>query len=367
MHRRVFIQFSGFAVVAISRSILKPTVYAEDTPPVSDLGDLLESIRKDNQLPGLAAAVVRGNELIAAGVAGVRQAGKAEKIGLNDRFLLGSCTKAMTVLMICRLVDAGKLTFDTTLGDALSDVKMRDDYRKVTLAQLLAFKGGLQPYTQIGPKLTPVLFENGAVAERRTRFVEHVLNEEPIVKPGTRMKYSNASYVVAAYIASKKTNADYESLVAEHVFKPLGMASAGFGSPRTVARPNEPSFHVQRKEGYVPVPDGARPAEAILAPAGGGSYCSIRDFAKFAAHQLAAAQGHDPLLKPTTAQRARKELGNEFPGEGGNFGGTPWLHAGFMLKLKKNYAIVVATNCGAGDETCEAVFKAVRERLALDK
>jgi hypothetical protein len=27
---------------------------------------------------------------------------------------------------------------------------------------------------------------------------------------------------------------------------------------------------------------------------------------------------------------------------------------------------VVATNCGVGDQACETVFKAVRERLALD-
>jgi CubicO group peptidase (beta-lactamase class C family) len=269
----------------------------------------------------------------------------------------------MTVIMICCLVDKGELDFGVTLGDALPGVRMRDDYRKVTLSQLLTLKGGIQPYTRIGPKLTPILFEQGPAAERRARFVEHVLNENPIVKPGTTMRYSNASFMLAAFVAAQKTNTSYEALVAKHVFQPLGMASAGFGYPRTSERSNEPAFHFKRGQGYVPLPEGDRPPEAIFAPAG-GCHCSIRDFAKFAAHQLAAAQGTDPLLKPATVRHAREALGQESPGRGESFGGTPWLHAGYQVAPKNNFAVVVATNCGASDQACEAVFKAVRERFA---
>src|SRR5689334_13929573 len=41
---------------------------------------------------GMAAAVLRGERIIAQGVAGVQKRGTAERITLDDRFLLGSCT-----------------------------------------------------------------------------------------------------------------------------------------------------------------------------------------------------------------------------------------------------------------------------------
>jgi CubicO group peptidase (beta-lactamase class C family) len=145
------------------------------------------------------------------------------------------------------------------------------------------------------------------------------------------------------------------------------MTTANFGNPRTKDRPNQPASHVKSGAGYVAMPDRERPAEQLLAAAGGGCYCSIRDFARFAAYQLAAARGNDSLLKRPTAARAREMLPGEVPEGGANFGGTPWLHAGMLLVPKKDFAIVAATNCGAGDEACTAVFKAMRASLKLDE
>jgi CubicO group peptidase (beta-lactamase class C family) len=364
MDRRQFLGVAGLMAFAISARSIE-IARGDDKSRLQDISDLLEAIRKRYELPALVAAAVRGPRLVAAGAVGVRRVGKPDKVTLDDRFLIGSCTKDMTVLMICCLVNEGHLDFSMTLGDFLPGMKMRDEYRRVSLAQLLAFRGGIRPYTEIGPRLTPILFRQGPAAERLARFVEHVLNEEPVAKPGTAMRYSNASYVLAAYVAAQKNRARYEALVAKYVFQPLGMSSAGFGQPKTRERPNEPSFHVKRGQGYMPIPDQTRLPEAILAPAG-GCHCSIRDFAKFAAHQLVAAQGKDPLLKPATLEIARKALRGEAPGGGISFGGTPWLHAGYEVAPRKDFAVVVATNCGAGDDACEAVFKAVRKRLAID-
>jgi CubicO group peptidase (beta-lactamase class C family) len=364
MHRREFLRATGLAALTVCAPSIE-SVRGDDQARLQDISDSLEALRERYHLPALAAAAVRGAQLVAAGAVGIRQVGKPDKVTLDDRFLIGSCTKDMTRLMICCLVDREELDFGMMLGDALPGIKMRDEYRRVTLAQLLTFKGGIRPYTQIGPKLTPILFEQGDAAERRARFVEHVLNEDPIVKPGTTMRYSNASYILAAFVAAQKTRVSYEMLVAKHVFQPLGMPSAGFGHPRTKERPNEPAFHVKRGPAYVPIPEREHPPEAILAPAG-GCHCSIRDFAKLAAHQLAAAQGKDPLLKPATSRRVREALAREAPGGGVSFGGTQWLHAGYQVAPRKDFAVVAATNCGAGDEACEAVFKTVRERLALD-
>ncbi len=362
MKPRVFCACCALALLTILTRL--SAAAASDRVGAQDISELLEAIRKEHDLPGMAAAVVRGPQVVAEGVAGVREVGKDARIALDDRFRLGSCTKRMTILMLLRLIMAGLLSFDLTLADALQDLPMREEYRPVTLGQLLSFTGGIPPYTQIGPKLTPVLFEGkGSLAEQRERFVKHVLQEEPVAKPGTERNYSNASYAVAALMASRRAGRPWEALLEEQVFKPLGMTSAGFGRPRSKERPNEPWLHARGPMGYRPEP-AERPSDpgAVLAGAG-GVHCSIRDFAKFASYELSAARGKDTLLKPALAKRWQELTEGERAEGRPVFGGTQVLTAGYVLWPSKNLAVVVAVNGGSALEACRAVFKAVEKRF----
>jgi CubicO group peptidase (beta-lactamase class C family) len=363
MNPRGFLLGMGLALLVGFGRLYAPVSGADEQPAAHDLSDLLEGIRREHDLPGLAAAVVRGDRVMAEAVAGVRKLGEDAKLTLEDRFLIGSCTKPMTILMILRLIAAGKLSFETTLAEALPDVPMRDAYRRVTLAQLLTFTGGIQPYTRIGPKLTPVLFElQGSVAERRQRFVKQVLQEEPVVRPGTTKTYSNASFAVAALVASRRVGRPWEALMEQEVFQPLGMTKAGFGRPRSKERPNEPWSHIKGPDGYRPEPaDRPEDPSAVLAGAG-GVHCSIRDFAKFASYQLTAARGKDTLVKGATAKRWRELTRGEGVEGRPRFGGSPGISAGYLLWPSKNLGVVVAVNGGAAQDACRAVFKAVEKR-----
>jgi len=361
MNRRNFMQSTGLAVLAACGR-LAAVVSAEQRAP-KDLSDLLEGTRKEHPLPGMAAAVVRGDQVVAEGVAGVRQVGADDRITLEDRFPIGSCTKRLTALMIGRVIDADKLSFETTLADALPDVRMRDDYRQVTIAQLLTFTGGIRPYTQIGPRSTPILFElKGSAAERQEQFVRHVLQEEPVVKPGTQRTYSNASYAVAVLAASRRTGRGWEALLEEEVFRPLRLSRAGFGRPRSKERPHEPWLHRKGERGYEPEPQEPPADPAAVLAGAGGVHCSIRDFARFASYELSAARGKDPLRKPATARRWQ-ELSQGEASEGRPvFGGTPWLTAGYVLWPSKGLAAAVTVNGGSAADACKAVFKAVEDR-----
>lgn len=345
MNRRTFLG----STIAVAMEPLASARCAERREPVN-INDVIEAVRKKFDLPGMAAAVVRDGQIVAQGVAGVREVGKPDLIRLDDRFAIGSCAKRMTVLLVIRLVDAGRLKFDSRLGDLLPGVKMRDEYRLVTVAQLLSFTGGIQPYEQIGPRITPILFEAGTATEVRRRFVEHVLNEPPIGKIGAA-RYSNASYVLAGAAAERAGGAPFEALMAEYVFRPLGMTRSGFGRPRNADRPTEPWQHVRRGDRYQPIPIRDMPAERVMA-APGGVHCPIGDFARFAAYKLAAARGNYALIQPATAVSAVKALGEERLADGDDFGGTPWLHAGLRVDSQKNVAVVVATNAGDSEDAC---------------
>ena len=110
-----------------------------------DLHGGLESVRVQHGVPAMAAAVVRRCGTAAIGVAGVRTAGQPALVEHDDRFHIGSCTKAMTATVAAVLVEEGRLSWDTPLGTALRDLGrgLRPGYADVTLEKLLRHQGGV--------------------------------------------------------------------------------------------------------------------------------------------------------------------------------------------------------------------------------
>ena len=110
-----------------------------------NLDSFLEPWRARGHFPALAAAVVRGNQTVAIGATGWRKDGGKEMVTLEDKFHIGSCTKSMTATLAARLVEQGKITWRTTIADVFPELKnaMHEDYRAVTLDQLISHRGGV--------------------------------------------------------------------------------------------------------------------------------------------------------------------------------------------------------------------------------
>src|SRR5438105_4106107 len=124
-----------------------PAVSSGDTPAQAAAAandaaicELLEPIRARHDLPGLAAAVVTSKGLKAVGVVGIRKRGSDAKATVNDQFHIGSDTKALTATLVARLIEAGKVDWDTTLEKAFPEIRddMPEEFRKITVTHLLA-------------------------------------------------------------------------------------------------------------------------------------------------------------------------------------------------------------------------------------
>jgi CubicO group peptidase (beta-lactamase class C family) len=377
-----------------------------DTPPGDDLEPLLEPIRQKYQLPGLAAAVARVDRVVAAGAVGVRAVGKEARIELTDRFHIGSCTKTMTAMLIARLIDQGKLSWNTTLAEALPGVAMRPEYRTVTIRQLLTFRGGIAPYTTFqGGERPPAIsnLKGDDPADIRLQFVRAVLNEPPVAPPGTEPVYSNASFAVAGAIIDRLAGRPWETAIVADLFRPLGMTDSVVGPPHSGSA-DQPVGHrkggamgpltkvekgrkdqpVDRPRGEEKNDDGFQPAgppmmgrpfQHVIAPAGQVS-CSILDFARYTRARLAGLRGNGPLLSADAyAAMARSDEADDgFTGGTGrvrtlgkdgrefsaNGSGGVFL-AGIRLLPEQDTAIVVAMN-GVSPEALEAVVTALKER-----
>jgi CubicO group peptidase (beta-lactamase class C family) len=266
----------------------------EQTPVRADkrLNRVLAPIRDEHHLPGLIGAILRGGRLVGIGAVGIRKIGSPEPMRVTDKVHLGSCTKAMTATLAGMLVDDGKLTWGSTIGEVFPDlaVHVHAEFQTVTLHHLLTHRAGL-PFN-VGwwdlPGQTPT--------EQRLAIVATALEGPPLHRPGSTYLYSNVGYALAGLMAEKVTGESWENLMRQRLFGPLEMASAGFGSPGRPETVEQPwGHHAVGGQIEPTLEDNA----TSMGPAG-IVHCSIPDWSRFAALHLAAARGRPRLLRAET-------------------------------------------------------------------
>lgn len=307
----------------------------------NQLDEILDQVRQKTGAPALAAAVVQDGKIVAASARGVRAQGQPEAVGLADPWLIGSCTKPMTRLLLTRLAAKHpQLSPERTLGALLPGVPMREDYQAATLGEVLEHQAGLPAYTRISPQLTPILFATGGTPmEQRAKFVAHLLNEAP-AGPRGKFAYSNAGYALLGHLAEKFGGRSWEELMARELFVPLGMKYARIGFAPSGARPQG---HRPAPQGYRAT-DGGPQERGALAPAG-GVCLPIEDFARFAIGALAAKSGEEGRILA---------------------GGQGHYTAAVALWPSRNFGVVVCTNAGEGDPIIDEVIRTVRKTYAPD-
>lgn len=360
-------------VAGVSALLATPALSEELTlaqVPPENLEDVLEPVRRTHSVLALAGAVVRGGELIALGVVGLRQVGGTERVQSNDRFHIGSNTKSMTATLIALVVEQGRLSWEMTIADAFPDMltSIHPGFQRVTLLHLLSHRAGLPEDSRPDPATWPQIRAlTGPLPQQRRTFIELILGRPPATEPGSRFAYSNFGYTIAGAIVEQATRQAWEDSMRQMLFQPLGMASAGFGSPGLA----QPWGH--RPNGCQPItpgPDADNPA--VLGPAG-RVHCSMSDWARYASLHLRGARGESGLLlKPETFQQLHRDgFGQEYA-LGWGIAQRPWTrgvalaHAGsntmwfavIWIAPARNAGLLAATNCGS-DEASRASEAAI--------
>ena len=98
------------------------TIAPSGVPPAPDearLKDILKDFEQyaekgmnDWKVPGMAVAIVRGNETIYLKPFGVKKVNSSDPVTPNTIFQIGSTSKAFTAALVAMQVDAGKVKWD---------------------------------------------------------------------------------------------------------------------------------------------------------------------------------------------------------------------------------------------------------------
>jgi CubicO group peptidase (beta-lactamase class C family) len=353
----------------------------------SDVSELLAGILTKRDVPGLVALALRGDEIIGKGAAGLRQRGASDKITFEDKFHLGSCTKAMTATLAAILVEEGKLKWNTRLFEVFPafEAQAAPGWKDETLRDLLLNRGGLPAELDADGLWGKLWTARGSPQDQRLVLLEGVLKHPPLSPPGTTFLYSNANFAVAGAMTETIGGKPYEELLALKLFQPLGMQSAGFGPPGGESGLDQPHGHdAQGKP--IAAPGHADNPESIT-PAG-RVHCTISDWSKFVALHLAGARlvrglGPEPRTKLLSKQSFELlQTSPEGPDKGYAMGWgvtqRPWggnllVHSGsntlwycmVWIAPEKNFAAMACCNQGgeAAQTACDEAVGGLITRL----
>ena len=372
-------------IVVISLGAIVFVRAKETNAPAIEYSDavsqMLETIRVKHNLPALAAAVVVDGKIVMTNAVGFRVNGGTEKVTVDDQFHLGSVTKSMTATVAAMLVEQGKISWTTTIGEIFPELKseIHPDYLGVTLEQLLSQRSGA-PGDAPADLWADVWAATGTAAEQRLAFIKGILARQPEAKPGTKFIYSNQGYAIAGVMLEKATGKTWEDLLRSMLFEPLGMTTAGFGAPASLDKVDQRWDHTKTQSSEIEaVPPGPRADNPLAISPAGAVHCSVGDLAKYAAFHMAGERGESKLLKAESFKKLHTvAVGNDDYALGWMVlerswaGGRALMHNGsntmfyvvVWMAPDKNCAVIVASNVGVDEAFAgcdEAAWKLIQQ------
>lgn len=171
-------------------------------------------------VPGVAVAVVKGDEVLLARGFGERDREKGLPATEKTVFAIGSCTKAFTTFVMGTLVDEGKLEWQKPVRTWMPEFALRDPVasERMTPVDLVTHRSGMPRHD--------LLWYNADAS--RKEMVAKLRDLEPSKDFRTDFQYNNAMFLTAGYLVERIAGKSWEDAVRERVFAPLGMSSANF-------------------------------------------------------------------------------------------------------------------------------------------
>lgn len=262
------------------------TAHELEQARITQLGAFVEEGMKELRIPGVAVGIVQNGKVVFAGGFGVRQLGRKQKITADTLFMIASNTKALTTLMLAKLVDEQKLTWETPATSLLPSFVLGDAEatRQVRVKHLICACTGL-PRQDL-----EWTFQFEGVTPADTMATLSTM--QPTSGFGEMFQYSNplaaAGGFVGGHVAFPKLElgAAYDKAMKTRVFAPLGMKSTTFDYARALRRnhamPHAPNVDGETSPAAMEVNYAIIPAR----PAGAG-WSNVRDVLAYVSMELA--------------------------------------------------------------------------------
>lgn len=226
-----------------------------------------------------AVLVARGDQILFREAYGTADVATGRALRIGDRFLLASISKQFTAAAILKLQDEGQLSVDDPVCQWVQPCPAA--WATMRVGHLLSHTSGI-----------PDLMARPGWGQRRvtpatlSQLTEDSKAYRPSFEPGTKVRYNNAGFNLAAEIVARASGMSFADYLHTTFFAPLGMQDTGFGD----------DSHLGIVTGHANFPSGLtaqRNANVSIVAGAGALYSTLDDMLVW---ERALHTGH--ILKP---------------------------------------------------------------------
>ena len=257
-----------------------------DAARIAQLTRFVETSMRLTGVTGVSLGILQGGKVVFAGGFGVRELGKPGRPDADTKFMIASNTKAMATLMLAKLVDAGKLRWDTPATSALPSFALGDPETtaRVRIEHLVCACTGMPRQD-----LEWLLQFEGVTPEKAMKVLATM---KPTSGFGELFQYSNPLAAAAGFIGGHvmyprlELGAAYDRAVQTLVFDPLGMRSTTHDFARAM-RGNFAAPHAPDVDGKTALAEGRINRSIVPLRPAGGAWSTVNDLLRYVAMELA--------------------------------------------------------------------------------
>jgi CubicO group peptidase (beta-lactamase class C family) len=190
--------------------------------------ELVNEVAKDN-IGSLSVTVLNSE-----GIASFKSYGPINKFNkflpdTNTIFRIGSVSKTFEAILMLKLAEEGFFKLDDPIEKYLPEIKLLSGYSdstKITFRQLASHTAGLARTSNRSG-----LEQKGEPSEWEKKALSAIPHTKFIIRPSTKMSYSNIGYAILALAMSRAANTPYIKLIHNKVLIPLNMKHTYFEIP----------------------------------------------------------------------------------------------------------------------------------------
>jgi CubicO group peptidase (beta-lactamase class C family) len=317
--------------------------------------NIINGFMKENKVPGMFVAVVKGDSVLYADGFGVADKETTAPVTGKTCMELGSIAKAFTAEVIYDLYHAHLININDPIIKYFPGAPTT--WANITIRHLLGHTSGIQNYL-LDPRFKAGDYFGGTEDSVSKHFFNTVSTDSmtrmfyslPVeFSPGASWSYSNTGYYLLGKIAESVTGKNFFELVKAKIMIPFKMQQT---------EANEAAFQKGcLAKGYFPIDTGLKVSPLLrsnYAFSAGGWATSGEDMIKYlkAIHQKA-------LPSDKAGYEPRNSVNNELPFsyDGGRFyttfhgmkiishnGGTPGFSSSWIYVVDKGISIIVLMN-----------------------
>jgi beta-lactamase class C len=273
-------------------------VGAVSTEPVAvarQFNHWLDGIETSGDVAGLAVAIVKDDKVLLERGIGFADTTTREPISASTAFRLASLSKAFATALTAKLVQEGRMNWDTKVAGVLPTFELADvdGSQRLTVRDILSHRVGLPHNT----------YDRLLEQDEPYEVLVDRLKDVPMACPvGDCYGYQNIAFSLIGDVTYAVTGEFFYYEVEKQIFHPLGMDTATYGRDALEGTKSWARPHRHAGRGWLPFV----PNEAYYhVPPAAGVNASIRDME----HWLIAQMGGRPdVLSPEILEELHAPL-----------------------------------------------------------